>query len=169
MSEEIAFLMTDALRDVVERGTGWRARALGRPSAGKTGTTNKSVDAWYIGYIPQLLAGVYVGYDSPRPMGKTETGSQAASPIWLDFMKDATANLKTGRFIQPPTVVTTKTHRSGRRAVPCDPPAETYNEHFIAGSEPPIDQEALKFCEAQQEKIKSGEDERDSSSSDIEL
>ena len=74
-SEETAFLVSNVLQDVVQRGTGRRARAIGRPSAGKTGTTNDSIDAWYIGYIPQLLTGVYVGFDKPRRMGKSETGS----------------------------------------------------------------------------------------------
>ena len=65
-SEETAFLLSNVLQDVVQNGTGRKARAIGRPSAGKTGTTNESVDAWYIGYIPQLLAGVYVGFDQPK-------------------------------------------------------------------------------------------------------
>ena len=86
------------MRDVVDHGTGVRAKAIGRPSAGKTGTTNDSKDAWYIGFIPQLLTGVYVGYDNPKSMGSTETGSRAAAPIWVDFMKNAVANLSTEQF-----------------------------------------------------------------------
>ena len=80
ISPETAFLISDVLQDVVRRGTGWRARALGRPSAGKTGTTNDNLDAWYIGFIPQLLTGVYVGFDQPRSMGLHESGSRAAAP-----------------------------------------------------------------------------------------
>ena len=80
---------TNLLQGVVERGTGWRARALKRPVAGKTGTTNNLNDAWFIGYVPGLVAGVWVGYDDERPLGKNETGSRAAAPIWVRFMKEA--------------------------------------------------------------------------------
>ena len=120
-SEETAFLaeqcFTGCGPDVEPEGA---PRAIGRPSAGKTGTTNDSVDAWYIGYIPQLLTGVYVGFDKPRRMGKSETGSKAAAPIWIDFMKNAVANLPTEQFKQPPGITTVKIHKSGRRAIPCD-------------------------------------------------
>ncbi len=145
ISAETAFLVTDILKDVVEHGTGRRAKAIGRPSAGKTGTTNDYVDAWYIGYIPQLLTGVYVGYDQPRPMGPNETGSRAAAPIWIDFMKSAISSLPTEQFSQPPGVVTIKVHDSGRRASPCDPPSEVHEEHYKLGTEPPLEA-ALLGC-----------------------
>ncbi|MBF0351525.1 MAG: PBP1A family penicillin-binding protein [SAR324 cluster bacterium] len=150
ISEETAFLMTTALREVVEHGTGWRARTIGRPSAGKTGTTNKSIDAWYLGYIPQLLTGIYVGYDAPQPMGKSESGSYAAAPIWVEFMKKATANMRTEQFPQPSSIVTLKIHKTGRRASPCDPADETFYEHFAPGTEPPVDPQQSRFCELQQ-------------------
>ena len=149
ISEETAFLITDAMRDVVDHGTGVRARAIGRPSAGKTGTTNDSRDAWYIGFIPQLLTGVYVGYDTPKSMGNTETGSRAAAPIWVDFMKNAVANLATEQFPQPSGVITVKVHESGRRAAPCDAAEETFYEHYRAGTEPPIDNLLQNLCESQ--------------------
>jgi len=82
-----AFLTTNMLKGVIERGTGRRARALGRPAAGKTGTTNKQVDAWFIGYTPQILTGVWTGRDIPTPMGRHETGSHAALPTWLSAMQ----------------------------------------------------------------------------------
>jgi penicillin-binding protein 1A len=145
ISEETAFLVTDILQDVVQEGTGRRARAIGRPSAGKTGTTNDYVDAWYIGYIPQLLTGVYVGYDQPRPMGPSETGSRAAAPIWIEFMKSAISSLPTEQFSQPPGVVTVKIHQSGRRATPCDSESEVREEHFKTGTQPPLDL-ALMGC-----------------------
>lgn len=85
---ETSYLMTDLLRGVVEHGTGWRARELGRPVAGKTGTTNEYKDAWFIGYTPTVVAGVWVGYDDHRSIGHKETGARTALPIWLDFMKD---------------------------------------------------------------------------------
>ena len=83
-----AYQVTFMLKGVVDNGTGWRARRLERPVAGKTGTTNDSLDTWFMGFTPDLVAGVYVGMDSPEEMGK-ETGSSAASPIFVDFMEEA--------------------------------------------------------------------------------
>jgi len=82
-----AFLDTNMMHGVIQRGTGWRARALGRPAAGKTGTTNKQVDAWFMGFTPQILTGVWTGRDTPTSMGRHETGAKAALPIWLSAMK----------------------------------------------------------------------------------
>jgi len=82
-----SFLTLNMLRGVVERGTGRRARALRRPVAGKTGTTNDQVDAWFIGFSPQVLTGVWVGRDTPASMGRRETGSKAALPIWIAAMR----------------------------------------------------------------------------------
>ncbi len=146
LSEETAFLISDVLQDVVKRGTGFRARALGRPSAGKTGTTNDNVDAWYIGFIPQLLTGVYVGFDQPRSMGLHEAGSRAAAPIWVDFMKNAVANLPTEQFPQPPGIITVKIHQSGRRSNACDPPDEILEEHYKTGTEPRSDLMSTDDC-----------------------
>lgn len=89
MSPQTAFLVTSMLEDVVKRGTGWRARALGRPVAGKTGTTNEYYDAWFIGFTPELAAGVWVGFDTIQTLGDEETGSRAAAPVWVSFMKKA--------------------------------------------------------------------------------
>ncbi|MFZ0634961.1 MAG: PBP1A family penicillin-binding protein [Candidatus Acidiferrales bacterium] len=87
---DVARTMTAMLEDVVQFGTGVRAKELGRPSAGKTGTTNDFTDAWYIGFTPSLTAGVWVGNDDKRiSLGKKETGARAALPIWLEFMKGA--------------------------------------------------------------------------------
>ena len=159
-SEETAFLLSNVLQDVVQRGTGRRARALGRPSAGKTGTTNDSVDAWYIGYIPQLLTGVYVGFDKPRRMGSSETGSRAAAPIWINFMKNAVANLPTEQFRQPPGITTVKIHKSGRRAIPCDNAKEINEEHYKSGTEPVLDLSHSGRCVlAETEKIEMEESE----------
>jgi penicillin-binding protein 1A len=89
ISSETAYLITNIMESVVREGTGWRAKALGRPSAGKTGTTNDLKDAWYIGYIPQLACVSWVGYDQERPLGQNETGSKAAAPAWVNFMQEA--------------------------------------------------------------------------------
>lgn len=87
---DVARTMTAMLHDVVERGTGTPARALGRPAAGKTGTTNDFTDAWFIGFTPEITAGVWVGFDDKSvSLGKPETGAVAALPIWLEFMQGA--------------------------------------------------------------------------------
>jgi penicillin-binding protein 1A len=82
-----AYLMTHMLEGVVKYGTGWRIKELGRPAAGKTGTTNNLFDAWFMGYTTEFITGVWVGFDDEAPLGQSETGSRAASPIWLGFMK----------------------------------------------------------------------------------
>ncbi len=89
INAQTAYLATSMLQDVVKYGTGWRAKALGRPAAGKTGTTNDYKDAWFVGYVPELAAGVWVGFDNMRPLGHGETGARAASPVWVSFMKEA--------------------------------------------------------------------------------
>ena len=91
--------MTAMLEDVVERGTGTPARALGRPAGGKTGTTNDFTDAWFMGFTPQITAGVWVGYDDKSiSLGKPETGAIAALPIWLEFMQGALAGKPIQQF-----------------------------------------------------------------------
>jgi penicillin-binding protein 1A len=88
ISPQTAFLITSMMGDVVKYGTGWRAKALGRPVAGKTGTTNEYKDAWFVGYTIDLVAAVWVGFDDMRPLGPQEIGARAASPIWVEFMKN---------------------------------------------------------------------------------
>ncbi len=104
ISPETAYLITNLLESVVQKGTGWRARSLKRPVAGKTGTTNDLKDAWFIGYTPQLLAVSWVGYDIERPLGKKETGSKAAAPAWVDFMAKATEDLPPEHFPVPDSI-----------------------------------------------------------------
>jgi len=89
LSPEISYVVTDMLKNVIQSGTGRAAAKLGRHVAGKTGTTNEFRDAWFIGYAPELIAGVWVGYDDHRPLGDKETGAKAALPIWLAFMAEA--------------------------------------------------------------------------------
>lgn len=102
---ETAYLITHLLKGVVERGTGWKARELGRPVAGKTGTTNDYRDAWFIGYTPGLVAGVWVGYDDQTSIGPKETGSRVALPIWLAFMKKALADRAPEDFPAPDSII----------------------------------------------------------------
>jgi len=88
LSEETAFQMTSILEGVVKRGTGKKLRDLNVPLAGKTGTTNKNYDAWFIGFSSNLVIGVYVGFDNPKTLGRYETGSKAALPIFKEFVKE---------------------------------------------------------------------------------
>jgi penicillin-binding protein 1A len=93
LSPQTSYLITSLLEDVVKKGTGWRARAIKSPVAGKTGTTNEYRDAWFIGFTHELTSGVWVGFDDMRRLGKKETGSKAAAPIWVSFMKEAMAEI----------------------------------------------------------------------------
>jgi penicillin-binding protein 1A len=104
MSEENAAIITNMLESVVQNGTGWRARALKRPAAGKTGTTDNLYDAWFVGYVPQLVTVSWVGYDQQRPLGNQETGSKAAAPAWVDFMLQACEKLPAQYFHIPDTL-----------------------------------------------------------------
>ena len=101
IDKSTAYIMTSLLESVVKEGTGKRILALNRPVAGKTGTTNDLQDAWFVGYTPRFISGVWVGYDNGRTLGKGETGSRTASPIWLGFM-DAILKDKPVRMFQVP-------------------------------------------------------------------
>jgi len=83
------YQIVSMLEGVVQRGTGRRIRAVGKPLAGKTGTTNNQVDTWFVGFSPDLAVGVYVGFDKPRGLGFRETGSSVAAPIFRDFLQVA--------------------------------------------------------------------------------
>jgi penicillin-binding protein 1A len=102
---DVAFVMTRLLQGVVERGTGQRARGLGRPVAGKTGTTDNYTDAWFVGFSPHLVVGVWVGFDQQQRLGKDETGARAALPIWAEFMKQALEEEPADRFVRPAQLV----------------------------------------------------------------
>jgi penicillin-binding protein 1A len=104
MSEQQAFAMTTMLQGVVQRGTAKNAKALGRPVVGKTGTTNDFIDAWFVGYSPNLVAGVWVGIDDQQSLGDQETGARAALPIWMEFMQQALERVPLQEFVTPPHV-----------------------------------------------------------------
>ena len=108
IEKNTAYVMTCLLEGVVKHGTGWRVRALKRPVAGKTGTTNNLYDAWFVGYTPRLITGVWVGFDEEASLGKSETGSRAASPIWLGFMQRVLADKPIRVFRVPEGVVFSK-------------------------------------------------------------
>jgi penicillin-binding protein 1A len=116
-----AYLMTEMLRAVVQEGTGVRVKELGRPVAGKTGTTNDLHDAWFIGYSPEIAAGVWVGYDSARNLGLNETGGRTSAPIFLDYMKHALRDRPIQDFQVPDGVVFARVDRAtGLLAQPSD-------------------------------------------------
>lgn len=100
-SKEMSYLLTNMLEDVIQRGTGQLAKSIDRPIAGKTGTTNEYTDAWFVGYTPNLVTGVWVGFDDIRTLGEKESGAHAALPIWTAFMHSALEQLPVMPFEIP--------------------------------------------------------------------
>ena len=157
VSEGTAFLMTSMLSDVINGGTGWQARNVGftLPAAGKTGTTNDYRDAWFVGYTPNLAAGVWVGYDQPRTIIANGYAGDLAVPIWGRFMAAATRGDKPVGFAPPANVSgATICRLSGKlatdachRAVSFDDDggvsnrSMVYTEYFVDGTEP------TEYCE----------------------
>jgi penicillin-binding protein 1A len=103
-SPQTAYQITSMLEGAVLRGTGSAARKVGVPLAGKTGTTNDGKDAWFIGYSPNLVVGVFIGFDEPRPLGRAETGGRAAAPIFANIMQRAIGNKPAIPFRVPPGI-----------------------------------------------------------------
>ena len=116
-----AYQMVSILEGVVQHGTGARLRTLGKHLAGKTGTTNKNQDAWFVGFSPDLVVAVYVGFDNPRTLGKFETGAAAALPIFYDFMQQAMAEYADVLFRIPSGIKLVRVnHKTGKPATPND-------------------------------------------------
>ncbi|GFE62601.1 penicillin-binding protein 1A [Geobacter sp. AOG2] len=136
MSPETSYVITNLMQSVVASGTGSRA-IIGRPVAGKTGTTNEGKDAWFVGYIPQLVTGVWVGYDQERSLGAGGSGGLAAAPIWAEFMKKATATMPIEDFEAPENVTFVLINpRTGKLAREGTPGAVM--ECFVKGTEPTV-------------------------------
>ncbi len=131
----VAFVMTHLMSEVITFGTGSEARNLGRPSAGKTGTTNDYLDAWFMAYTPQVVTGVWVGYDSQRPLGSGETGGRAALPIWLSFMKEAMKSYPPQEFEVPQGVTFATIHGENGKILTSGAPGAV-SEAFISGTVP---------------------------------
>jgi len=130
-----AATLTHVLEGVVQRGTGRSARALERPLAAKTGTTQDAADAWFLGYSPSLVAGVWIGYDTVRSLGPHETSATLAAPIWIQFMRAALEGSPPEAFPVPdPLVPVTVNYYTGLPTYPQDPDAVT--EYFLRGTEP---------------------------------
>jgi len=139
VSPQIAYLMTEALEGVVTDGTGAAAASLGRPLAGKTGTTDDFTDAWFVGYSPDLVVGVWVGFDKKKSLGSRETGALAALPIWQTFMERAYAGVPPKDFPVPPGIERVQIDRTtGRRLSATAGCTKTFSEVFAAGTEPTI-------------------------------
>ena len=132
-----AFLMTSMMRDVVLRGTATKARILGRQDlAGKTGTTNNLVDAWFAGYTPKQVAVSWIGYDQPRSLGRDETGGKAALPIWIHYMATALRNIPDEPYTLPDGVMTVKIDSlTGTLA---EEDEEGIYEYFYQENPPPV-------------------------------
>jgi penicillin-binding protein 1A len=133
---DTAFVMTNLLRGVVQRGTAAKAAALNWPTGGKTGTTDDYTDAWFIGFDPDITVGVWIGLDQKKPIGRNQTGAEAALPIWIDIMKGWIGDRKEPpTFDAPGNIVFVSVDKgSGNPAEPGMPGA--ISEVFIAGTQP---------------------------------
>jgi penicillin-binding protein 1A len=136
MNPYTAYQITSMMEGVVERGTGKRVLLVGKPVAGKTGTSNDEKDAWFIGFTPDLAVGVYIGFDNPKPMGKKRTGGELAAPVVTDFMRLALRDKAAIPFRVPRAIELIPINaNTGRRA--------TFGEEgvileaFKPGDEPP--------------------------------
>jgi membrane carboxypeptidase/penicillin-binding protein len=137
LDPQITYIMTTMLQTVIDQGTGAPARAWGfdRPAGGKTGTTDENMDTWFIGFTPQITAGVWVGMDDKTALGKHGTGAEMALPIWTEFMKVATAGMPALNFIRPEGVyMRTVCLKSGLLATSRCP--ETATDYFTDKTEP---------------------------------
>jgi penicillin-binding protein 1A len=135
LDEAEAFVTTNLLGSVIDHGTGARAKALGRPLAGKTGTSNASKDTWFAGYSADVVAVVWIGYDDGKPLGAGESGASTALPAWIDFMRAAHEHKPASEFPRPSGVnVVTIDARTG--LLPFEGDTETMDEFFLEGTEP---------------------------------
>ena len=148
-SPQSAYQIVSILEGVVQRGTGRRVSVVGKPLGGKTGTTNESRDAWFMGFSPDLTVGVYVGFDTPIPLGKHEAGSTAAAPIFRDFMKEALADKPATPFRIPNGIRLVRVNaRTGQEATPSD--TNVIWEAFKEGTSP---SESNSVLEGQSDEI----------------
>ncbi len=140
LTSPIASIMNALLEGVITDGTGAAASSLGRPLAGKTGTTDDFTDAWFIGYTPDLVVGVWVGFDTKKSLGSRETGAQAALPIWQHFMENALRDEPPAPFPDSEGVTHTAVDRAtGLRALETAGCVDLVQESFVEGTEPTRD------------------------------
>ncbi len=133
LEPRIHYLMHSLLQDVVRRGTAVKARRLGRDDlAGKTGTTNDQRDAWFNGYAPPIVAISWVGFDSSSPLGRGETGSRAALPMWIEYMRTVLENVPESRFPRPAGLITAKIDpETGYRSDGSQAIGEIFRKEFL--------------------------------------
>ncbi len=128
-----AYQITSMLQGVVDRGTAARAKSIGRIIGGKTGTTNSSFDSWFVGFSPDLVVAVYIGFDTPKTLGASETGASVALPVFIDFMKEALKNTPSTPFRIPNSVKFVKIDRTtGKFPTPATPKENIFFEAFKA-------------------------------------
>lgn len=133
-SEEVCYTLTKLMEGVIQRGTGWNAQ-INRPAAGKTGTTNECIDAWFVGFTPELACAVYVGNDDRKSLGNKMTGGVVAAPIWHDFMVSALQEQPVKDFLKPANVKEiTVCAKTG--LLPGKQCEKTVKVAFISGTEP---------------------------------
>jgi len=118
LSPETAYLTVRGMEEVIASGTGQRARGLGNHLAGKTGTTNENTDAWFVGYSPDLVAGVWVGFDNPKPLGDRQSAAVVALPIWIDFMRRALPLFPERDFPVPPGITFARVNPETGKSLP---------------------------------------------------
>jgi penicillin-binding protein 1A len=132
---DVAFVLASMMRQVIENGTGAAAKVLGRPAAAKTGTAQEHRDAWFVGFTPELVAGVWVGFDDHAPLGPRETGAGAALPAWLSFMQAAVGARPVAQFSPVPGVELVRIDsQNGRLA--SDRQVDAPFAAFLAGTAP---------------------------------
>jgi penicillin-binding protein 1A len=135
LDQKTAFILSNLLQEVVLYGTGTGARALKRKVGGKTGTTNDFVDAWFVGFSPEVITGVWTGFDNPRTLGKGEVGSRAALPAWSEYMAAALERYKVDDFVVPKGIVFVRIDpKTGALAGPGN--AAGVKEAYAEGTEP---------------------------------
>jgi penicillin-binding protein 1A len=136
ISKETAYLVTNMMEDVIQKGTGQAAKTIGRPIAGKTGTTDEFINAWFIGGAPNLVTGIYVGFDDRRSLGETESGAHAALPIWINFMQKALKPLPVMAFTIPEGITFVKVDPATGLLEDGQEEQASTVELFTKGSEP---------------------------------
>jgi penicillin-binding protein 1A len=146
-----AYQVTSLMEGVVQRGTAIAVKEVGKPIAGKTGTTNEAKDAWFIGFSPDIVVGIYMGYDKPRPLGKgnAATGGHLAAPIARDFLKLALADKPATPFKVPAGIKLIRVDsKTGMRVGPGDTGANTILEAFKPGTAPPDNYSVIGVADA---------------------
>lgn len=137
LSPEVAYVAVDMMTSVVTEGTAAAARDLGMPVSGKTGTSNDSRDAWFVGMTPGYVVGVWIGFDDNRTLGSRESGGKTALPVYIDLMKRIGKSERNAHWTMPANVVSLQVDKATGLLAPEGAPAESvYTEVFVAGTEP---------------------------------